>query len=673
MANKTFQRMKQLNEQLQDWAFSYYVLDNPKVPDSEYDLLYRELEELERQNPTLKVPDSVTQRVGALARTEVAKHTHLVPMLSLSNVFDIDGLGDFMARCSRGLDVPLEHLKWVVEEKMDGLALSLTYENGLLVRGTTRGDGVVGEDITPNVKTLEDIPLRLRKKIDGVIEVRGEVYIETDDFEKLNRELELKGKKIFANPRNAAAGSVRLLDSAVTATRPLRFFAYQFVGQELDQEDALALLKECGFVVNPKYRVVQSQKEISELVLSYEKMRREKTTFKYDIDGLVIKLNSVQHQKTIGCIANSPRWAVAYKLPAVEALTRVNEIRIQVGRTGALTPVAELEPVRVSGVVVSRATLHNEEQLRLKDIRVGDTVWIRRAGDVIPEVVRVDLDRRAADAEPFVFPNQCPACNGQVEKIKSALKCTNVACPAKLLERLIHFSDRKAMDIRGLGDQLVERFLDLGKITKLDDIYRFKEHREELVLLEGLGEKSIDKLIDQIEASKKQKPERLLFALGIDHVGRATAEQLIEETGSIESLSQMSADELSAISNIGPETARAISEYFHSPIGLAEVASLKNAGLEALNLKNQRPQKKAGASSGVLTGMTVVITGTLSCSRDEMADLLKRHGAKVSGSVSKKTSFVLAGESAGSKLDKAVELGVPLKSESELRALLKIF
>ncbi|HVJ65566.1 MAG TPA: NAD-dependent DNA ligase LigA [Bdellovibrionota bacterium] len=668
MANKTFQRMKQLNEQLQDWAYAYYVLDNPKVPDAEYDALFRELQALEAEHPELKVPDSVTQRVGAPARVEVAKHSHLVPMLSLANVFDFDGLDDFMGRCSRALDIDVAKLKWVVEEKMDGLAMSLSYQDGVLVRGTTRGDGAVGEDITPNVKTLHDVPLKLRKKIDGLVEVRGEVFMEIEDFENLNRELEVQGKKVFANPRNAAAGSVRLLDSSVTAKRPLRFFAYQIVGRELDQDQTLAELKELGFAVNSKYRLIQSLGEMHALIESYEKARREKTLFDYDIDGLVIKLNSVSQQKTAGYIANSPRWAVAYKLPAVEALTKVNEIRIQVGRTGTLTPVAELEPVRVSGVVVSRATLHNEEQLRLKDIRVGDTVWIRRAGDVIPEVVRVDLDQRPKKTVAFEMPTKCPVCSGRVEKIKSAIKCVNAACPAKLLERLIHFADRKAMDIRGLGDQLIERFVELGRITTLPDIYRLKDHRDELVQLDGLGEKSIDKLLGQIETSKKQKPERLLFALGIDHVGKATAEQLVDEVGSIPALAAMELEALSEIANVGPETARTISEYFKSKAARSELEGLRQAGLEALSGKAAKVAKKV--EGGALEGQTVVITGTLSCSRDEMADLLKRHGAKVSGSVSKKTSFVLAGESAGSKLDKAVELGVPVKSETELHKLL---
>lgn len=668
MANKTFERMKQLNDQLSEWAYSYYVLDNPVVPDAEYDKWFRELLELEQANPQLKLPDSVTQRVGAPVRVDVSKHAHLVPMLSLANVFGINELFDFMSRCSRGLDQPVSKLEWVVEEKMDGLAMSLTYQDGILVRGTTRGDGSVGEDITPNVKTLKDVPLRLRKKIDGIVEVRGEVYMDIEDFEKLNAELEVKGKKVFANPRNAAAGSVRLLDSSVTSTRPLKMFAYQIVGLEMDQDKTLETLKSWGFAVNANFKCLTGLDDVSRLIESYESMRREKLKFKYDIDGLVIKLNSIKAQKTLGAIANSPRWAVAYKLPAVEALTTVNEIRVQVGRTGALTPVAELEPVRVSGVVVSRATLHNEEQLRAKDIRVGDTVWIRRAGDVIPEVVRVDVSRRPSSSVPYAMPNKCPECGGRVEKVKSTIRCANPACPAKLLERLIHFCSRKAMDIRGLGDQLIERFVELGKVSGLEDLYKLKDHREELITLEGLGEKSIDKILEQIEISKEQKADRLLFALGIGQIGKATAEQLIEDAGSIDALAKMSEQELQELPNVGPETARMAKEYFESSAAKHELKKLKALGLAALNESASNPRVKK-IEGGALSGMTIVITGTLSCSRDEMADLLKSHGAKISGSVSKKTTILLAGENAGSKQTKAQELGIPIKSESEIRKM----
>lgn len=669
-----------LVKKLNLWAHAYYVEDNPEVPDTEYDAALQQLRALEVKFPSLRRPESPTLRVGAGVKDAFKKHTHLQPMLSLANSYSIDEITAFFDRARRILKLsesaPLE---CVLEEKMDGLAMSLTYENGVLITGATRGDGEVGEEVTANIQTLHDIPLKLQplKGIDFAkrFEVRGEVFIDHAGFSALNKKLQEAGEKLFANPRNAAAGSLRLLDSRITAQRPLRFFAYQVTQQNLSsQSEALEKLKALGFRVNPNYKILNTLAAIEAQIEHYEQLRKsdERSSLKalpYDIDGLVIKINDFSLAEKLGAIANSPRWATAYKLAPVEALTTVDAIEVQIGRTGAITPVAHLAPVSVSGVVVARATLHNEDQLRAKDVRVGDTVWIRRAGDVIPEIVKVDLGRRPADSKVFHMPVNCPVCKQSLEKDKSSLFCANPKCPAKQTEQFRHFVSRRAMDIRGLGEQWIEKFVELGYLKKLSDIYRLKDHEAELLTLEGLGEKSVVKLLKAIEESKSQGPARLLFGLGIELIGETTAHELVEQCGSLKNLFLQSEEDLLKLKNVGPETAKAVHEAGRSD----EIKELLQ-DFKALGLKNAFVEKEIVVSkAGPLSDKTFVITGTLSRPRDEIKDELRALGAHVSDSVSAKTHYLVAGESAGSKLAKATKLGVEVLSEDGLAKLLSKF
>ncbi|MBS1985617.1 MAG: NAD-dependent DNA ligase LigA [Bdellovibrionales bacterium] len=669
MHHKGLDRIRQLIRQLNDWAHAYYVQDDPQVPDAEYDAALQELRQLEAQHPEAVSPDSPTQRVGRPARKGFTKHTHLAPMLSLANAYSLEDVQAFFERAQRLLDRDSADFDCVVEEKMDGLALSLTYTNGVLQMGTTRGDGEVGEDVTDNVRTIHDIPLRLRDP-DGLpqtVEVRGEVYMDHKGFHALNARLEKEGQKVFANPRNAAAGSLRLLDSKITAERPLRFFAYQCLGLEANQITVLKRLQKLGFRVNQNFKLIHNVAEVKELIARYEQIRKE-ASLPYDIDGLVIKINEQKLVRDLGTIANSPRSAIAYKLSPMEAFTVVESITVQVGRTGALTPVANLKEVLLSGVMVARATLHNEEQIRAKDVREGDTVWVRRAGDVIPEILRVDLDRRPKNSKPFAMPTECPACGTAVARSKSSIYCPNLACPAKTVERFKHFCSRHAMDIRGLGDQVIERFYQLGYLKSLPDIYRLPKLRPQLIELDGLGEKSIDKILEGIEASKTRGPARLLFGLGIDLIGEKTAEDLIASTGSIEKLFALSEEELMNLNEVGPETAQSVLRASQDKALRAEIKALKELGLKEAF---KEVAVAAVNQEGPLAGMTFVITGTLSQPRDHFRDMLKAAGASVTDSISKKTHYLLAGEAAGSKLQKATQLGVAVIGERDLPKLLR--
>lgn len=590
-------------------------------------------------------------------------------MLSLANAYSIDDVKAFFDRAARVLGTEPGDLACVVEEKMDGLALSLTYENGVLVRGTTRGDGETGEDVSDNVRTVSEIPLRLRAPLKGapdVVEVRGELYMDHAGFRSLNASLEAAEQKVFANPRNAAAGSLRLLDSKTTASRPLRFFAYQIVGTRLNQDDTLKTLANVGFRVNPQHKLVHSLAEIETLVAKYEAQRREGHQG-YDIDGLVIKVNDRRLVEDLGTIANSPRSAVAFKLSPLEALTTIESIEIQVGRTGALTPVAHLKPVFVSGVMVSRATLHNEEQIRVKDVRAGDTVWVRRAGDVIPEIVRVDVEKRAKSSRAYEMPTACPVCKTPTERSKSSIYCPNPDCPAKRVERMIHFCSRGAMDIRGLGDQLVRRLYELGFLKGIPDIYRLKSRRSELVEIEGLGEKSIDKILEAVETSKAQTPARFLYALGIDLIGEKTADDLVQGAGSVDRLFAMDEAALEELHQVGPETVATIRRAAEGETLRRELKELKALGLKApfAEMAVRAPV------DGPLKGLSFVITGTLSQPRDHFRDVIRAAGGSVSDSVSKNTDYLLAGEKAGSKMKKAESLGVKVIGEKDLAGLLK--
>lgn len=668
--------MRQLVGELNDWSTAYYVDDNPTVPDSVYDAALQELKTLESKYPQHKLPQSPSLRVGAGVREGFVKHRHLQPMLSLANVYSLEDIEKFFDRARRFLKLEDAYeFECVVEEKMDGLAMSLTYTDGILSTASTRGDGEVGEAVTDNLRTLKDVPLELKAarhfNPKGTLEIRGEVFLDHAGFKKLNHDLEKQGHKPAANPRNAAAGSIRQLDSSITASRPLRFFAYQIAGRPpMPQSETLELLPKLGFRVNPHWKLIRKSKDLENLVALYEALRKGEEPkgapkLDYDIDGLVIKINDPKWMQELGNIANSPRWAAAYKLAPLEALTVIESISVQIGRTGAITPVANLKPVNVSGVVVSRATLHNEDQIRAKDVREGDTVWIRRAGDVIPEIVRVDISKRKKSSQPFNMPTHCPACQSALMRDKSSLLCPKSSCPAKQVERFKHFCSRRAMDIRGLGDQWIEKFVELGFIKTLQDIYKLKDHQEELLKLEGRGQKSVDKLLQAIEDSKSQSPERLLYGLGIDLIGETTAEELIAAAGSIDHLTHLSLDELMNFPNVGPETAKSIHESFRDPQLQKTLHDLKSLGL-----KNAFVEKMVTKNtSGPLVGLTIVITGSLSKPRDEIRDELKALGATVTDSVSKNTHYLIAGEKAGSKLEKANKLGVKVLSEKDLEKL----
>jgi DNA ligase (NAD+) len=609
----------------------------------------------------------------------------------------MEDVKDWIQRARRHLkDESLNLFPIVVEEKMDGLALSLTFERKgqeiFLTRATTRGDGVLGEDVTDNARTIHDIPLRLQRapsSLPDSFEIRGEVYLELEGFEKLNQILASKGQKLAANPRNAAAGSLRLLDSKIVAERPLRFFAYQIAGYKMPQSQTLQLLKTMGFCVNPHWKSVFSIAELEDLIRAYQKYRQTldaadlpyastrrlegRRSLPYDIDGLVLKIDNPEAVERLGAIANSPRWAMAYKLPAIEAQSLIESIEVQVGRTGTITPVAHLRPTNVGGVVVSRATLHNEEQIRLKDVRVGDTVWIRRAGDVIPEVVRVELEARPKNSKPYQMPTHCPACKSLLARDKSYWICPNRLCPAKGVERIKHFASRGAMNIRGLGDQWIEKFWEMGILKNLPDIYRLKQHEEALKEIEGLGEKSITKLLKAIEDSKNQSPEKFLYGLGIELIGESTAEELLAHPkvrGSLDTLFAMSENELLELPNVGPETAKSLYKASHDADFQKEIQELRNLGLEKIFQKASTADPSENKSQGPLSGYTLVITGTLNRSRDEIKKDLKALGAKITDSVSKNTSALIAGEAAGSKLAKAEKLGVPVLGQSELDSLL---
>jgi DNA ligase (NAD+) len=653
-------QIRELSEKLRKWADAYHEEDAPVVPDSVYDAALAELRALENENPDLKEADSPTLRVGAAPRAMFKKVLHKFPMLSLANVFSVEELTAYFEKAARHLGQKEIPLPLMCEEKMDGLAISLHYSKGIFVLGATRGDGVQGEDVTENLRTIRDIPLTLKGKFPADIEVRGEVYMELKAFEKLNKKLKEEGKKVFANPRNASAGSIRLLDASISAKRPLRFVAYQIAGQDYDQDESFEKLESWGFFTNPYRKLFKSFEKIQDQVKAYEQHRKGGVR-PYEFDGLVFKVNSVALQKELGFVSNSPRWAAAYKLPAVEVVSVVEKIDVQVGRTGALTPVAHLKPVNVGGVIVQRATLHNLEQIKVKDVRERDTVWIRRAGDVIPEIVSVVLDERPKGSKPYEMPEKCPICGTKIIVSKSQHKCPNRLCPAQALERLRHFAARGAMDIVGLGDEWIEDFFERGWLKSPADFYELSARKAEMENIEGLGEKSVTKMLSAIENSKSQSAARLVFGFGIDHVGEKIAEDLLVASGSLKALSKMSESDLLAFDGVGPEIAKAVAQFFASADTQKELARLEKFKLKAFSEKIER-----ATSTGPLSGKTVVITGTLSIERSAMKKKLQSMGAKVGDSVSKKTDFVLVGENAGSKADKAQELGVKIISEKDL-------
>ena len=659
-------RYHDLQQELARLEHAYYVLDQPLVPDAEYDRLYRELLDLEAQHPDWVTPDSLSQRVGGAPLKEFMEVKHSVPMLSLNNAFEESELIGFDRRCREGLG--LDHVEYACELKFDGLAISLRYENGVLVQAATRGDGASGEDVTSNIRTIRAIPLRLQgPNLPNVIEVRGEVFMHRADFEAMNKTAAKSGEKEFANPRNAAAGSLRQLDSKVTAKRPLSFFAYGLGALEPSQwlpsthSELLNLYEVLGLPVCRERTVVSS---LDGLMKFYAGIAAKREQLPYEIDGVVYKVNSFAEQQQLGYVSRAPRFAIAHKYPAQEEITTVLGIDVQVGRTGAITPVARLAPVLVGGVTVTNATLHNEDEVRRKDVRIGDTVVVRRAGDVIPEIVSVVLDRRPSNTQVFVMPSHCPVCESHIERLsdEAVARCSGgLFCAAQRKQALLHFAQRRAMDIEGLGDKIVDQMVDLNLVRTPADLYHLGFAA--LVNMERMGEKSADNLLQSIAQSKKTTLARFIFGLGIRHVGESTAKDLAKHFGGIRALMDAPMDELLMVNDVGPVVADSIVSFMSEPHNREVIEQLLVSGIEF--------QNEERITTVDLSGKTFVLTGTLpTLSRDQAKEMLEAAGAKVAGSVSQKTSFVVAGSEAGSKLDKATELGIPILDEVALLKLL---
>lgn len=654
-----FERVIWLRKELEEANKQYYVLDQPRMTDAEYDALLRELLDLEAKHPDWITPDSPTRRVGGEVAKEYIKVRHLEPLLSLDNAFNAADLREFDRRVRQVASA----VDYVVELKIDGLTVALTYEDGLLVRGATRGDGEVGEDITANVKTVGSIPLRLKTTVPR-FSVRGEGYMPKSSFARLNQEREEDGLPTFANPRNAAAGSLRQLNSRITAQRKLEYFAYQVLAaKELGlhkQTDVLTYLKQQGFIVNPEYKVFTN---IEEIITYCEGMASERHLFSYDIDGLVIKVNEFALQEELGFTAKSPRWAIAYKFPPEQVETVVHDIIIRVGRTGVLTPTAVLEPVLVAGSTVSRATLHNLDNIREKDIRIGDHVFLHTAGDVIPEIVRMLPEKRAGKEKVFEMPDLCPECQSPVnrEEGEVAYRCQSISCPARQREGIIHFVSRDAMAIDGLGPAVIQQLLDAELIKDAADLYTLTF--EDLIQLDRMGKKSAENLLKAVQESKERGLAPLIFSLGIHHVGEKAGKVLAQTYGSMERLLQATQEELQEIPDIGPTMAESLVQFFGLESTGRFLAKLQEAGVNMTASGSSKPQ--------IFAGKSIVVTGSLErWDRREIETLIEDYGGKAASSVSKKTAFVVAGEKAGSKLVKAQGLGVPVLTEEEFEQLI---
>ncbi len=660
---------EELRRQIEYHNYRYYVLDDPEIPDAEYDRLMRRLQALEQAHPEIITPNSPTQRVGAKPREGFREVRHEVPMLSLNNCFSEEELRAFDRRVREGLEVEVP-IDYVAEPKLDGLAISLIYEHGELVLAATRGDGYTGEDVTANVRTIDSVPLRLLgDDLPAKLDVRGEVYMPVAGFRKLNEEARKKGEKTFANPRNAAAGSLRQLDPRITAQRPLAMYCYAIgVAEGVELADThfgqLQQLRNWGLRVS---REVQRVEGVEGCLHYYEEMGKRRDSLPFEIDGVVYKVNRIDWQEKLGYVSRAPRWAIAHKFPAHEEMTRVLDVEFQVGRTGALTPVARLEPVFVGGVTVSNATLHNMDEVERKDIRIGDWVIVRRAGDVIPEVVSVVLSKRPPDTRKVELPTHCPVCGSAVVRLEgeAVARCTGgLYCPAQRRESIKHFASRKAMDIEGLGDKLVEQLIDKGLVEHVDDLYRLSV--EQLVTLERMGEKSAKNLIAALEKSKHTTLARFIYALGIREVGEATARALAAHFRSLEKLRNASIEELEEVPDVGPVVAGHIHAFFRQKHNLEVIDNLIAAGVHWDEPEPAEPEAQP------LAGKTFVLTGALaSMTREEAGEKLMALGAKVSGSVSKKTTAVIVGDKPGSKLAKAEKLGVPVLDEAALMKLLE--
>jgi len=656
---KILKEIEKLREEINYHNYRYYVLDEPVISDEEYDKLFKRLKELEERYPEFRTPDSPTQRVGAPPLKEFKSFTHPTPMLSLGNVNSEEEFYEFHKRVLKELEV--SKVEYLVEHKYDGLAVELIYEDGILKVGSTRGDGITGEDVTNNIKTIWTVPLRLKgKDYPKRLVVRGEVIMYRRDFLELNQKYLKEGKKTFANPRNAAAGSLRQLDPNITAERKLRMFVYG-LGENLEDRyqanklsDVYKYLKEWGFNVNPNYIVTEDVKEVIEYHKLWEGKRDE---LEYDIDGVVVKVNNFEQQRILGELTHEPRWAVAYKFKPREATTIVKDIIVQVGRTGALTPVAILEPVQVGGVTISRVTLHNPDEIERLDVRVGDTVVVYRAGDVIPKVTKVIFEKRPANSKPFKFPDKCPVCSADVIKVEGEVipHCSNNYCPAQIVETLKHFVSRKAMDIEGIGDEWIEKFAQTGLLKDVADFYYIK--KEDLLKYERMGEKLATNMLNAIEKSKEVPFERFIYALGIRYIGEHLAMVLAKNFKTLEDLMKASYEELESIYEIGPKAAESVYKFFREKRNLEVIDKLKKAGVKIL-------YKSKG--SDILKGYKIVVTGALkNFTRDGINKFIEENGGEATSSVSKNTSFVIVGENPGSKYEKAKKLGIKIMSEEE--------
>jgi DNA ligase (NAD+) len=664
------ERVRQLQQLLNDHNYYYHVLDDPRISDAEYDRLMQELIQLETENPEFKTPDSPTQRVGGPPLPAFDHAEHTFPMLSLDNAFSDQDILAFHTRVIK--NTGSQDIWYTAEPKLDGVAIELRYENGTLVQAVTRGDGFVGEVVTDNVRTIRTVPLGLRGDsipCPDLLEVRGEVFISREGFQSLNRQRENRGEPVFANPRNAAAGSLRQLDSTVTASRPLDLFVYgrgQVEGLTFDSQSGfLEAMVALGFPVNP---LVKKKISIDQALAFYRELIEIRPDLPYEIDGMVIKVDRLDFQQMLGEKIKSPRWAIACKFAAVEKITRIRDILVQVGRTGTLTPVAVLEPVQVGGVTVSRATLHNMDEILKKDIRIGDNALITRAGDVIPKVVSILPADRTGKEKMFEMPAHCPVCRSLVQRLEgeSAVKCVNAACPAQVKERIRHFASKKGFDIDGLGKKLVEQLVDEGLLTSFADLFTLKQ--ETLIPLERLAEKSADNLVTAIDNARQISLHRFIFALGIDHTGEHAARILARTFDTLRDLMAASREDLEAIHGLGTITADAIAGFFENSENRALITRLTDSGVHIVN----SPAEPAESKDHVFAGKTLVLTGTLTAmTRSEAKARLQALGARVTGSVSKNTDYLVAGKEAGSKLAKARDLGIPVLDEDRFLALME--
>ncbi|QGT98826.1 DNA ligase (NAD(+)) [Candidatus Syntrophocurvum alkaliphilum] len=652
-------RINELRQKILEYDYYYYVLDDPLIPDSEYDKLMKELVQLESVNPDLITPDSPTQRVGGKPLEGFETITHRTALLSLDNAFSLADLKDFDKRVRR----VVEDIDYVAEIKIDGVSIALVYENGILQSAATRGDGSIGEDVTSNVRTIKNIPLRLQEPIPR-LEIRGEIYMPKKEFVRLNKDKEEKGEKNFANPRNAAAGSLRQLDPQISAQRALAGFFYDILyieGLNIDSQiEGLDFLKKMGLSVNPSFKRCANIEDAYEYCQDLLDKRHD---LPYEIDGVVIKVNSYSPRELLGQTAKSPRWAIAYKFPAEEKETKLLDVEINVGRTGIIAPTALLEPVSLAGTTVSRASMHNFDLVKEKDIKVGDTVLVHKAGDIIPEIIKPIVEKRTGEEEEITPPEFCPACSSEAQRTEGevAYKCENINCPARLKESLIFFASKAAMDIGGLGPAVIEQLVEAGLVKNISDLYSLKE--QDLVKLERFGPKSAHNLLNAIEASKQRPLYRLITALGIKHIGAKTASILAENIQHLDEFEKVEVDELTAIPEIGEKMAESIVAFFNEPRNLDLIEKLKKAGL------NIEEEKKS--QEGSLSGLTFVVTGTLSSlTRPEAIKKIEDKGGKVTGSVSKKTNYLVVGEDPGSKYDKAVKLGITILTEEGFLSLI---